>query len=300
MDKEASIDPRTRIGTVALTVADLEKQVAFYTGVLGFTLLSHHGARAGLGAGKRALLELTEVKGAPRAQRSTGLYHFAVLLPARRDLARAIGRLYQLECANYPTDHIMTKTTYLQDPEGQEIELYTESPEDGIMGFKDGEPIARRADGTPSNGREPMDLDALFGELAPAEDLEAPFPEETRIGHVHLYIRDLAESMRFYTEVIGFDSMGMSAEARMGMVSAGGYHHHVGLNTWRGEGAPPASPGSRGMRWFTIELPDDAELERTLRRVRDAGTTVEETDGAFIVRDPSGNAMRLVAVAQGE
>jgi catechol 2,3-dioxygenase len=297
MDTQDLIPAATRIGAVSLTVADLERQVAFYTGVLGFTLLDRGGSRATLGAGQRALLDLNEVKGAPRAPRSAGLYHFAVLLPSRRELARAIGRLFEKDHANYPTDHVMTKTTYLQDPEGQEIELYAESPEDGVMGFRDGAMYAERSDGTPSDGREPLDMSRLFRELSPSDDLDAPLPAETRIGHVHLYVRDLAEAMRFYTEVVGFGSMGMDPHVRMGMVSAGGYHHHVGLNTWRGEGVPPPTHGSRGMRWFTVEVPTDDAREAALARARAAGVGVSESDDGPVVRDPSGNGVRIVAAS---
>jgi len=130
---EFRIHPDTRPGHVHLTAADLERQVEFYREVIGLKLHWREGATAGLGVGKADLLRLTEVPGARRYRGTTGLYHFAILLPDRRELARAIGRLYTLRYPNYPTDHIMTKTTYLDDPEGNNIELYTESPEDGMF-----------------------------------------------------------------------------------------------------------------------------------------------------------------------
>ena len=113
------------------------------------------------------------------------------LLPDRRELARAIGRLYALRYPNYPTDHIMTKTTYLDDPEGQNIELYADTPEDGIFGFDNGNFIARRANGASSDGREPLDVEALFRELMPDDQLDQPMPSGTKLGHVHLYVANL-------------------------------------------------------------------------------------------------------------
>ena len=243
------------------------------------------------------MLRLTENKAARRYRGTTGIYHFAILLPDRRELARAIARLFALRWPNSPTDHIMTKTTYLDDPEGNNIELYTESPEDGAMGFTDGEPFARRADGTPSDGREPLALEALFSHLS-ADDrhaLRQPMPPETRIGHFHLYIANLQQAMAFYHGVLGFDDMGYAREFRMGMVSAGRYHHHVGLNTWMGEGAPPAPPGALGLRHISFVLPSPAELERVVAHVRQAGLPVELTELGSLVRDPSQNAVVLTA-----
>jgi len=287
--RRKSIHPATRMGTVSLTVASLDRQIDFYRTLLGFTLHWQRDGRAGLGAGREDLLELVEVPGAVRHPRTTGLYHFAVLFPSRRELARAMGRLFQARYENYPTDHVMTKTTYLTDPEGQEVELYAESPEDGSMGIQNGGFFARRADGTPSSGRDPLDLEALFSHLAPGDRLDQPNPTETRIGHVHLYVRDVAEAVDFYTGVLGFDDMGSSPRMQAGFVSAGGYHHHVGLNSWIGQGRPPAPDGALGMRHFTVVLPDRASLEEVAGRVRAAGVEIEERAEGLLVRDPSGN-----------
>jgi len=158
-----TIHPATRMGTVHLTVADLERQLEFYQRVLGLRLHWREGASAGLGVGADDLLRLTAQPGARRYPGTTGLYHFAILLPNRRELARAIGRLFALRYRNYPTDHVMTKTTYLDDPEGQNIELYADTPEDGTFELSNGVLSARRADGTPSDGREPLDVAALLG-----------------------------------------------------------------------------------------------------------------------------------------
>jgi len=289
------IHPATRIGYVHLTVADLDSQIEFYQRVIGFKLHWREGATAGLGAGRADLLRLTEAPGASRFPGTTGLYHFAVLFPDRRELARAIARLFSLSYRNYPTDHVMTKTTYLDDPEGQNIELYADTPEDGFFGFVNGMPIARHADGTPSDGREPLDVKALFRELTPEDRLDEAAPPGTKIGHVHLYVANLDETMRFYHDLLGFDKMGLARSFRMGMVSAGGYHHHIGFNTWVGEGAPPPPPGALGLRYFTIALPDEAELARALQRLKQAGIATEQTEDGILVRDPSQNGVLLTA-----
>jgi catechol 2,3-dioxygenase len=299
-DKRQSIDsgllhPATLMGTVSLTVSNLDRQAAFFQETLGFRLHWKKEGQAGLGAGGADLVRLFEVPGARRVPRTTGLYHFAVLFPDRRELARAVGRLFQREYENYPTDHVITKTTYLKDPEGQEIELYAESPEDGDMGIAEGLPFARRTDGRPSDGRDPLDLDALFRELKPGDALDAPIPAGTRIGHVHLYVRNVAEAVKFYTEVIGFGDMGFAPAFRMGMVSVAGYHHHVGLNSWMGEGALPPPPDSRGLRHFSIDLPNGGELERAAARVRASGVPAETTDAGLFLRDPSQNGILLTA-----
>ena len=229
-----SIHPATKIASISLNVSNLELQTAFYQQALGFQLHWTKGNQAVLGTGEKDLLYLMEQPGYKRYGRVTGLYHFAVLFPNRRELARAMVRLFMLKYPNYPTDHILTKTTYLEDPEGNGIELYCESPEDGEWSMEGGDFSARRADGSPSNGREPLDVDALFSHLEENPDLELPAPVETRIGHIHLHIRDIDEAVKFYHGILGFDLMGNAKAMRAAFVSAGGYHHHIGLNTWQG------------------------------------------------------------------
>jgi catechol 2,3-dioxygenase len=295
-DAYGIMDPRARLGAVSLAVSDLGGQIDFYRDKLGFALHWKNGGKAGLGAGGTDLLELVELPGARRRAGTTGLYHFAILLPGRRDLARAIARLIERDWENHPTDHVMTKATYLMDPEGQEIEVYADTPEDGFFGFEDGEFIARRSDGSASDGREALDLKTLFGELETGADLEEGLPAGTRIGHVHLYVRDVPESLAFYAGVLGFGNRGYAPSMRMAMVSAGGYHHHVGLNTWMGEGAPAPPAGSLGMRHFTLVVPVE-EQYRIAARAREAGARIESKEGGTLIRDPSGNA---ILVASGE
>jgi catechol 2,3-dioxygenase len=290
---EFSIHPATRIGTVYLSVADLENQIAFYRQVLGFQLHWRDENKAGLGAGGADLLHLTEESNLRRYRGVTGLYHFAVLFPNRRELARAIARLIALKYTNYPTDHIMTKTTYLDDPEGNGIELYCESPEDGTWTMANGQYITRRADGSLSDGREPLDVNALLTHWKDEDRLDVSIPPETRMGHIHLHVRDIDEAVDFYHGVIGFDVMGVVKSIRMAFVSAGRYHHHIGLNTWQGEGAPPPPADAAGLRYFAVELPDQKALDEVIARVEQAGIPANQTEEGLLLYDPSQNGVIL-------
>ena len=288
-----SIHPATKMGHVSLTVANLENQILFYTQVLGFKLHWREGNRAGLGAGGADLLRLTEEPNLKRYHGTTGLYHFAVLFPNQRELARAMARLFAHKYENYPTDHIMTKTTYLDDPEGNGIELYAESPEDGTWSLANGEYITRRADGSLSSGREPLDVKALFENLQEDDLLDQSIPLETRVGHVHLHVRDIDEAVDFYHGILGFDVMGIAKAFRMAFVSAGGYHHHVGLNTWQGEGALPPPAGAAGLRYMTIEFPNQQALDQVIERIDAAGIPSNRTDDGLMIHDPSQNGVLL-------
>src|SRR5688500_7084057 len=212
---EFSIHPASGIGHISLKVADLENQLAFYQQVMGFKLHWHEGDKAGLGSGNADLLRLTEEPNVKRYRGVTGLYHVAYLFPNRRELAIAIARLFALKYPNAPTDHIMTKTTYLDDLEGNGIELYCESPEDGTWTIKDGNFEARRKDGSWSDGRESLDVNALFSHIKDEDRLDAPIPPDTKIGHVHLHVRDINEAVDFYHGLIGFDIMGVSKGVQM-------------------------------------------------------------------------------------
>jgi catechol 2,3-dioxygenase len=249
-----------------------------------------------MGAGGRDLLRLTESPGARRAHHATGMYHFAVLYPSRRELARAIARLFTLRYPNAPTDHVVSQTTYLDDAEGNNIELYVRTPAEGTMEMEDGRFVVRRADGRLSDGREPLDLDSLFAELRPDDRLDLPLPDGTVIGHVHLYAASLDRSMHFYHDVLGFQKGPLISSFRMGDVGLSDDQPHViAFNTWKGEGAPPPPSGSLGMRYFSIVLLDAAELQQVLARVEQAGLTAEQTDQGMLVRDPSHIAVILTA-----
>lgn len=291
-----SIHPATLLGHVSLTVANLDNQILFYQQALGFKLHWREGNKAGLGAGGTDLIRLTEEPNLKKYRGVTGLYHFAVLFPNRRELARAVARLATLKYRNHPTDHIMTKTTYLDDPEGNGIELYCESPEDGVFTVENNDFVTRRADGTLSDGREPLDVEALFSHLTADDRLDQPIPPETRVGHVHLHVRNVQEAVDFYHGVIGFDVQGLSSTFRAAFISAGGYHHHLGLNAWQGEGAPPPPADAVGLRYFTVDLPNQQALDEITARIIQAGIPFNQTEEGLLLHDPSQNGVILRAV----
>jgi catechol 2,3-dioxygenase len=290
---EFSIHPKTLMGAISLTVANLENQLVFYQQALGFKLHWREGNKAGLGAGGADLLLLTEEPNLKKFRGVTGLYHVAYVFPNKRELAIAMARLFAIKYPNSPTDHIMTKTTYLDDLEGNGIELYCESPEDGTWKFANGKFEFYRKDGSWSNGREALDVDELFSNLKEDDKLDVSIPPETRVGHVHLHVRDVAEAVDFYHGILGFDVMGLAKEFQMGFVSAGGYHHHLGLNTWQGAGAPPPPADAVGLRYFTIDLPDQKAYDEVLARVDAAGLPSNQTEAGLLLHDPSQNGVVL-------
>jgi catechol 2,3-dioxygenase len=190
---------------------------------------------------------------------------------------------------------VMTKADYLWDPDVNGIEIYTESPEDGTMGFANGTFVAYDRDGRARSGRDPIDLEELFGHLRDDDRFDAPMPQGTRMGHVHLHVADVDEALRFYHDLVGFDVMGHVPG--VGFVSAGGYHHHLGLNTWAGRGARPAPAGSAGLRRFTVELPTRRDLEDVVGRLEHGDARVTEEADGFAAVDPSLNRV-LFRVAE--
>ena len=288
------IHPDTKPAYVHLNVADLKQQISFYRRVLRLQLNWHKGNSAGLGIGKKDLVQMTEVSGAKRYRGVTGMYHFAILFPDRKELAQAVSKLMTSEWPNSPTDHVMTKSIYLDDPEGNTIELYCESPEDGVFFIKNGEIYARHTDGRVSNGREYLDVDkALFSYLKSSDAYDEFISLKTRMGHFHLYVADLDTTKDFYHDQLGFDDMGVALGFRIGMVSAGGYHHHIGYNTWQGENAPPAPPDSLGLRKFAFKLPSIKALKKLHILLNNRKVAVENSEIGLTLHDPSQNTIVL-------
>jgi catechol 2,3-dioxygenase len=285
--KTTSIAAATGMGPVEIAVTDGDTARKFYQHYVGLTPLPSEDGAIRMGAGGREVVVLHP--GAERAvvPHTSGLYHLAVVVPDRRELARVIARLGELGWPQSPTDHVMTKADYLWDPDGNGIEVYAETPEDGTFGFGKGTFVAYDRNGDPRSGRDPIDLEELFGHLERGDRLDAPMPGGTKMGHVHLHVPDVDEALRFYVDLVGFDVMGHIRG--VGFVSAGGYHHHLGLNEWAGRGVKPAPPGSSGLRRFTIELPTQRDLEDVVGRLEHGDVRLNEENGGFAASDPSAN-----------
>lgn len=238
------LPPDAHIGQVGLTVRDLDRSVLFYRDVLGFSESRRTGRGSFLSAGNGCVLvELHEDKGAiAKPRRSTGLYHFAILVPSRAALGRSLRRLWDKRWPlSGAADHLVSEAVYLDDPDGLGIEIYRDRPRESWQ-LRNGE-IAMATD--------PLDLQAV-GEEPGAETAWAGLETGTVIGHVHLHVPHLDTAEAFYCGRIGFEPRLRGYPGAL-FVAAGGYHHHLGLNTWIGVGAPPPPEHAVGLRSFTIE-----------------------------------------------
>jgi catechol 2,3-dioxygenase len=282
-----SIDTRTTVGTVHLTVRDLDRSRTFYERALGLVATESEDGTIALGTGVSGAPPLVTLRGdasAPaRERRATGLFHMAILMPSRRDLAVALARLVQ---ARWPldgaSDHLVSEALYLSDPDGNGIEIYRDRPRDEWP----------RRDGALEMATLPLDLDGLVSELDSVSELSATVPAGTTMGHVHLQVGDLAATERFYNGVLGFDVVVRTYPGAL-FVSAGGYHHHLGLNVWNSRGGARPTDGAIGLRHYEVWLPDAASLEIVLGRIADAGLPVSSVDGGSLVRDPAGIGVLL-------
>jgi catechol 2,3-dioxygenase len=275
----------TTLGPAHLQVADLDRSIQFYTETLGFRLLERAGDTVTLAAGDTPWLLLTQPEGVVRRPpRTTGLYHVAILTPSRAALARSLRRLVK---QRYPlsgaSDHLVSEALYLDDPDGNGLEIYRDRPRDEWYD----------AEGHFQMGTLPLDVRALLDEGLADERPWAGLEPDTRVGHMHIQVADLQAAVDFYASALGFDVMMASGRMGAAFVSAGGYHHHLGINTWGTRGAPQPPANATGLRRFDVVLPDAAALAAATERLRGAGIAFEAVDGAVTARDPSGNAVRL-------
>ncbi len=282
---QSPIHPETRIGEVALRVRDLSRSIEYYTEQLGFRLLSQDSALAHLGADQTRLLTLREEPAARPVARTAGLYHFAILVPSRIELARSLQHLIarQTPLQGF-ADHLVSEAIYLADPDGNGIEIYRDRPRDEWP----------RRNGQLQMATDPLDVHGLLDEVGGQTQGWAGLAPGTTIGHIHLQVSDLKAAVGFYRDTLGFELIlryGPSAA----FLSAGGYHHHVGLNTWAGTGLPPAPSGATGLMWFTIDMPDQGSYQEEAARLAAGGTPTEESQDGLLIRDPSGIGILLRA-----
>lgn len=274
----------TRIGAVDLIVRDRAASLRFYRDYLGFFVRDKDSARVKLSARADGppLICLTHNPVAVlKPPRSTGLYHVAIRVPTRRALGRLLRNLiergYHLQGA---ADHLVSEAVYLADPDGNGLELYCDRPRDDWQWH--GDQVAMATD--------PLDVEGVLA--AAPDDPWAGIDPDTDIGHVHLHVSDLAEAEAFWVDALGFTVMQRSYPGAL-FVSAGGYHHHIGLNTWAGQDAPPPPPNTVGLRAFTVVLPDEMKRDQACLRVEAAGFVLKETPDGPMAHDADGNAVIL-------
>jgi len=285
LSRKAHLHADTRLGYVHLTVSDLESSVAFYHRALGFQVHRQEDSKAYLGAGQDDLLLLTENAAAVYVPRRTGLYHFAILTPSRLVLAKVLQNLIETETPlQGGADHLVSEALYLSDPDGNGIEIYRDRPrsdweyENGILKM----------------GTEPLDYQGILAELGDDDGSWTGLEVETRLGHMHLHVADLEHATNFYEKVLGFDFL-LTYMGTASFLSAGGYHHHIGLNTWNGVEAPPPPPDAVGLRYFTVQLANGDEREQLVNLLEKAEVNFEELKEGFFVRDPSQNGILFVS-----
>jgi catechol 2,3-dioxygenase len=285
-----------RVGRVRLRVGDLERALGFYRDMLGLQVVRDTGNSVALAPGvqdakparggdeRRELIVLEERPGItrrPRRPRTTGLYHVALLVPTRVALGRSLIALGQ---ARYPlrgmSDHAVSESLYLDDPDGNGLEIYADRPRDAW-------PVQ---DGVVQMTVDPMDVE---GVLAAGQTDTSPWsglPADTTVGHVHFTVSQMSRAVAFYHQVVGFDLM-MQVPS-LTAVSAGGYHHHLNLNTWAGEGAPPDSETVAGLISWELQVPGAGERKALIERLRDAGA-LRETGSQATAVDPDNIALEL-------
>jgi catechol 2,3-dioxygenase len=270
------------LGPVRLRVADKARALGFYRDRLGLSVLSEHDDRVALGAGTETVIDLlVDGMAKPKPRGSTGLFHAAILLPDRSDLAAMVARLRANATRFSASDHLVSEALYLWDPDGNGIEIYRDRPR-GAWRW--------------SGGRVAMDtLPLNFADLLTvlsAGGADAPMPAGTRLGHMHLQVADLEQAHGFYVETLGFELVCTYPGALF--VSAGGYHHHLGLNIWESADGAPPPVGAAGLIDYEVRLPTGADVEALAARVTERGAPIERTARGFVTADPWNNRLVIV------
>ena len=272
----------TFVEQVKLKVMDLERSLAFYQQVVGFRVLDRTERTASLTAdGHTALLFIKQPEDVALLQgRTTGLYHFALLLPTRSDLAQMVRQLAASGIQIGSADHLVSEALYFSDPDGNGIEIY-----------RDRDP----SEWTWRNGIVQMTTDPLdFRDLLSSEPPREwdGLPAGTLMGHIHLHVSELRKTEEFYVKGLGFNVISRFGSQAL-FISTANYHHHIGLNTWNGVGAPKPPANSVGLRSFTLVFPDDAARNQAVAALQEIGASVENERGIWMTEDPSGNRIQL-------
>lgn len=275
--------PHVYVDQVSLAVENLGRSLAFYQEVIGMKILEQSSTKAVLTAnGKTPLITIYQPGNIrPKQPRTTGLYHFALLLPTRADLGRVINHLLKLK---YPiqggSDHLVSEALYLADPDGNGIEIYVDRP-DSTWNWNNGEVVMTT---------EPLDIKNLL-EVGQGE--WESLPSETIMGHIHLHVSELEKVNEFYCQGLGFEVVSTYGTQAL-FISTGGYHHHIGLNVWNGIGAPQPLENSVGLINYSLQFPSEEERAKAIERIEKLGYDVTKKEDILLTQDPSGNRIQLL------
>ncbi|ETI70395.1 VOC family protein [Neobacillus vireti] len=275
-------EPITFVGQVNLKVQNLERSLAFYQQVIGFKVLEQTERSASLTAdGKTVLLSIEQPDNVvPKQGRTTGLYHYALLLPKRSDLANIVRHFVEIGLRFGSSDHLVSEALYLSDPDENGIEIYIDrAPSEWDW----------------KNGEVAMTVDPLnFADLLAGGNQQSwkGLPAGTVMGHIHLHVSELKKTEEFYIKGLGFEVVNRYGAQAL-FISDGKYHHHIGLNTWNGVGAPSPSPNSTGLESYTLMLPNEEKRNEIIAQLKNIGAPVTEENGSFVTSDPSGNRILL-------
>ncbi|WP_050614510.1 VOC family protein [Bacillus testis] len=277
--------PNKFIQHVRLNVTNLEKSLLFYTDFLGFKIVEESDKEVKLGTDEEKALIILQQPNAvgPKEKRATGLYHFAILLPSRADLGRFLLHLAKNRYPLGAADHLVSEALYFNDPDGNGIEVYSDRPKESWKW---------------KNGQVDMATIELDAENVLAEGEGKPWtrmPAATKMGHIHLHVADLAEAESFYGDALGYEVVSQFGN-EAAFLSTGKYHHHIGINTWNGTGAPKASENSAGLAEFAIAIASHEEMEKVKAALTAFGAPLEMQNGIYYTEDPSGNRISLVLV----
>ncbi|WP_338779951.1 VOC family protein [Metabacillus sp. FJAT-52054] len=275
--------PYTYVSTVTLLTGDLKRAEEFYTSIIGLNVLEKSQEKVSLTAdGVHPILTLQQQNGMmPKEPRRTGLYHFAILLPSRKDLSSFLHHLIHTQ---YPvqgaSDHLVSEAIYFADPDGNGIEIYADRPSNHW----------RWTDGQIEMATHALQAENLLSESTVAD--WRGMPSDTVMGHIHLHVSNLDDAERFYTEGLGFEVVSKYGDQAL-FISTGGYHHHLGLNTWNGAGAAKPSENSVRMGSFTIVYPSAEERQNAVSRLEKLGAETITNNDVILAADPSGNWIHL-------
>jgi len=288
MEAGPTLPPDTRLGPIRLNAGDQQRLSDFYERVIGLRSVEPRDGIAALGAEPgHAIVELVPTPDAPpRPGGTSGLFHLAILVPHRADLAHALRRVSESGWRfTGASDHLVSEALYLRDPEGNGIEIYRDRPRSEW----------RRTNGELELDTRPLDLDSVLGEARSAETTAASMPSGTQLGHVHLNVSELSPSESFYAAGLGLDVTVRGYPGAL-FLSAGGYHHHLGLNTWMGEGVPPPPPGALGLNRYEVIVPSADAVDQVERRFAQGGVETARSEEGLLATDPSRN--RLIVTSR--